>query len=437
MPLTDNGLRVAALGGAVLALGAAVGALEAGAPAAGSLCGIAVLLGLAGAISSSPRAIPLRTVGVGLALQAALALLILHTAAGRALFDALGAGFRQLIDLSYAGTGMLFGNLADREKGGTALAVQALPSIIFFGSLTAVLNYLGILPAIVRGMAWVMRRSMATGGAESLVAALNVFVGMVEAPLAVASSVRTMSRSELFSVMTTGMATIAGGVMAVYASFLQASVPNIAGHLLAASVMSAPAGLLVAKMMIPGTGSPAPEVGGGAADAAEGPRNVVDAATRGANDGLRLMLAVAGVLLAALAWVALANALLGLAGTNLTQVLRVPFWPLAVALGIPLGEASAAAGYLGEKTAVNEFVAYLHLSQALGAGESGLSARSVTILTYALCGFANFGSVAIMVTGISQMAPARTGEIAALGLRSLVSGTIAVFLTAAVVGVML
>ncbi len=437
MALTDNGRRLVSLGVAVLALGGAAGALEAGAPWAGSLLGIAVLLGLGGAISSAPSAIPLRTVLVGLGLQAALALVILHTAAGRAFFGALGEGFKGLIEFSYAGAGMLFGDLADREKGGTALAVQALPSIIFFGSLTAVLNYLGILPAIVRGMAWTMRRTMATGGAESLVAALNVFVGMVEAPLAVASRVRTMTRSELFSVMTTGMATIAGGVMAVYATFLQSSVPNVAGHLLAASVMSAPAGLLVAKLMVPETGAPAADPGAPLGGSPEGPRNVVDAATRGANDGLRLMLSVAGVLLAALAWVALANALLGLARTNLTEVLRVPFWPLAVALGIPLGECSAAAGYLGEKTAVNEFVAYLHLSGAIGQEGFPLSARSVTILTYALCGFANPGSVAIMITGLTQMAPERAGEIASLGLRSLVSGTLAAFLTAAVVGVML
>jgi len=416
-----------------------------------SLLGIFFLLGIAWLLSNNRRRLPIRVIIWGLVLQFVFAFIILKTGLGKTFFFFLQGAFLKLLEFSNAGAGFLFGKLLlglpaspsvqviDAGSGelrdlaqimnqvGPVFAFRVLPAIIFFASLMSILYYLRIMQFVVKVMAWVMSRTMGTSGAETISAAANIFLGMVEAPLMVRPYISRMTGSELNSLMVGGFATIAGGVMAAYVSF-----GLDAGHLMSASVMSAPAALLMAKIIFPETGTP--ETGGSVKIELERSGvNLIDAAASGAVSGLKLALNVGAMLIAFIALIALLNYFLSLIGTSLEKVLGIIFYPVAFFLGIPLGEIFEVSGLLGTKIAVNEFVAYIDLSALKGT----LSPRSVALATYALCGFANFGSIAMMIGGLGGIAPERKSELAKLGLKAMLGGALASWLTAAIAGIFL
>ncbi|MHB8079398.1 MAG: NupC/NupG family nucleoside CNT transporter [Candidatus Krumholzibacteriia bacterium] len=419
-----------------------------------SLSGVAILTAAAWLLSNDRRRFPWRVALWGLGLQFAFALLLLRTPWGRAAFDGVREVVNRILGFTDAGSSFLWGNLfrtgpdlvrdigpgpmgagywqaTDSVTGqliplGTVFVIHVLPTIIFFSSLMAVLYHLGIMQRVVGALAWVMRRTMGTSGAESLCCAANIFVGQTEAPLVIRPCVPTLTMSELMAVMVGGFATIAGGVMMVYVRF-----GIDAGHLLAASVMSAPAALIMAKVMYPERGTP--ETAGGAR--LENRReyaNVIDAAAGGAGVGLRMAANVSAMLLAFIALVAMINYGLGWLHTSLQQIFGLLFSPFAWVMGVPWGEARAVGNLLGTQMTLNEFVAYLDLAGAARAG--ALSPRSVVIATYAICGFANFASIAIQIGGIGSLAPGRRADVARLGLRAMFAGQLASWMTAAIAG---
>ncbi|MEN8374525.1 MAG: nucleoside transporter C-terminal domain-containing protein [Gemmatimonadota bacterium] len=442
-----------------------------------SVLGLAVLLLIAWGLSNNRSRIPWRVVGWGLGLQLVFALFILKTPAGEAIFAFLNRVVVKLLGFTADGARFLFGNLVYNNipvgtgvvgtnippsadpgmvaNAGAFFAFNVLPTIIFFSSLMAVLYHLGVMQLVVRGVAWVMMRTMRTSGAETLSAAGNIFVGQTEAPLLIKPFVEKMTMSELNAVMTAGFATVAGGVLAAYVGMLVGFFPDIAGHLIAASVMSAPAALVVAKIIVPEDGTPETQdsllVHAESADA-----NVIDAAARGAGDGLRLAANVGAMLLAFVALVFMLNELmawaagvLGITGLlqssgalaadaplTLQVLLGWIFAPLAWVMGVPWGDATQIGSLMGIKTVLNEFFAFLDLSTLLSTG-ADLSPRSIVIATYALAGFANFSSIAIQIGGIGGIAPSRKSDLAVLGLRAMIGGTIAAFLTATVAGMVL
>ena len=400
--------------------------------------GYFVLLGAAWLLSNNRGSINRRTVTSGVAIQLVLALALLATPLRELLFPVFEALVGGLINWTQAGSGFLFGPLLDV---GDNFALSALPIIIFMGSVFGILYHLGWIQPVIRALARVLSRSMGISGAEAFAAAANVFVGMTEAGFAIAPYLARMTRSELFSFMTVGMATIAGSVLVAYAKILGEA--SYAGHLVVASLISVPAALVVAKIMIPETETP--ESLEGPIDVeldAEGTQalNVIDAATMGALTGLRLALNVGALLIAFVALVAFANSLIGgvgewvgFEGLSLQKILGWAFSPVALVMGIPAGEAREVGALIGVKTVLNEFIAYQDLAAAVARG--ALTERSTIISSYALCGFANFGSLAIMLGGIDALAPERRPEAAELGMRSIVAGTIATCLTACIAGV--
>ena len=411
------------------------------------LAGIAVLLLLAWIFSENKRKVAWRTVLVGIGLQLLLAMFVLWVPVGQLVFDHLGQAFVSLIGFTRAGSEFVFGPLADANSFGFIFAFQVLPTIIFFASLMACLYHLGIMQKIVEAMAWVMTRLMRVSGSESLATAANVFVGQTEAPLVVRPFIAGMTRSELFALMTGGMATIAGGVLAAYVMLLGGTDPVeqafFAKHLISASIMAAPATLVIAKLMIPETDES--ETTGAVHVAVERPHtNLIEAAAGGAGEGLKLALNVGAMLLAFLALIALLNWPLGWVGsiTGLEDRLGQPLdlalilgWigaPLALLAGVAPDEAVAVGSLIGQKVVANEFVAYVALTEM----QANLSERSVLIATYALCGFANFASVAIQIGGIGGIAPSRRPHIAQLGLKAVLGGTIVSLLNAAWAGIL-
>jgi CNT family concentrative nucleoside transporter len=401
-----------------------------------SLLGIPGLLLIAFLFCKERRRLSWKTIFGGIALQVVLAVLVLWTRAGREFFRLVGGAAGKLIGFTEAGSRFVFGDLISVEKIGFIVAVQVLPVIVFFSSLSAILYHFGLLQWLVRQMARIFTRTLKISGAEALSAAANVFVGMVEAPILIRPYLEEMTESELFCVMTVGMATIAGSVMAAYIGILQPYFPQVAGHILAASLMSAPAGVVVAKIMIPETATPRTS-GTIRIPLEKKDVNFIDAAARGASDGMQLAINVAAMLIAFIALVAMVNVFFGLFGTSFERVLGWLFAPIAFLMGVSWREAVQVGSLLGQKTVLNEFVAYLNLAKGLASGELTLSPRSVTIATYALCGFANFGSLGIMIAGIGGMAPGRRHDLARLGIRSIISGSLAAFLTAAIVGVLM
>jgi CNT family concentrative nucleoside transporter len=402
--------------------------------------GLFVFIGLAWLISSDRRRFPIRIVAGGLALQLILAFLVLRTSQGRWLFERIGDGFHTLMESVSAGSGFVF---SQNDSLLQTFAFGVLPTVIFFSSLMSVLYYLGIMQRLVWAMAWVMRFSLGTSGAETLAAAANVFVGHTEAPLVVKPYLATMTRSELCAMMTGGFATVTGGLLGVYAGM----GINIS-HLLTASVISAPAALLIAKVMEPET-----EPEKVSAEMQISPPtdhvNVIGAAVEGASDGMKLALNVGAMLIAFLALLALIDAMLGY-GCQLTGlvdadnspqitlgvILGYACWPLAWLLGIPATECMEAGRLIGLKTVANEFIAYDQLGKAT-IGEGGLSQRTVHVLTYALAGFSNFGAIGIQVGGIGGLEPTRKDDLAQLGLRAMFGGLLACCMTGAVAGLLL
>ena len=410
-------------------------------------CGLFAMMFFAWLMSSHKFRINLRVVFGGLLLQFALAWLILETEAGRVTFDAMGDGFRLLLGFVDEGSAFVF-NIYPRGEEPLppsytllrSFAFGILPTIIFFSSFMSILYHLGIMQWVVRGFAWIMRRTLGTSGTETLSAAANVFAGQTEAPLVIRPFLKDMTLSELNVVMVGGFATIAGGVLA---AFVEMDIDP--GHLITASVISAPAALVVAKIMLPETES--------STSAAEvnwqAPRtsvNVIEAAAEGASAGLHLALNVGAMLIAFVALIAMLNAMVGALGAfladrwnlagaetwSLELAFGYVFAPFAWLMGIPRHECLAAGKLLGIKMVVNEFVAY----DRLGAMQAGLSPRTVTILTYALCGFANFSSIGIQLGGIGALVPERRSDLAQLGLRAMLGGTLAAFMTACIAGML-
>jgi len=400
-----------------------------------SLLGIPGLLLLAFVFCKDRKKLSYKTILGGIGLQFFFAVLVLRTRLGHQLFYWIGRGAEKLIGFTGAGSRFVFGDLMNVEKMGFILAFHVLPVIVFISSLSTILYHFGVLQWLVRQMARIFTRTLGVSGAEALSVAANVFVGMVEAPILVRPYVEKMTESELFCLMSAGMATIAGSVMAAYIGILQPHFPQVAGHILSASLMSAPAAVVIAKIMIPETETPL-TAGKVQVSYEKQDVNFVDAAARGAIDGVHLAIYVAAMLIAFIALVAMVNGIFGLFGTSFEAIMGWFFAPIAFLMGIPWKEAVQVGSLLGQKIVLNEFVAYLNLANGLASGDLILSARSLTIATYALCGFANFGSLGIMIAGIGGMAPSRRHDLARLGILSIISGSLAAFLTAAIAGVL-
>ncbi|MBW2420712.1 MAG: NupC/NupG family nucleoside CNT transporter [Deltaproteobacteria bacterium] len=401
-----------------------------------SALGFVTMIAIAWLCSSNRSRIRWDTVAWGVALQLALGLLLLRTGVGRGFFVAVNTLVNRFLAYTEVGTRFVFGPLMDT---GFSIAIHVLPVIVFMGSFFSILYHLGVIQRVVGVMAWVLERTMKLSGAEALAAVANIFVGMVESSLVVKPYLARMTHSELFSLMTLGMGTVAGSVLLAYVGILGGG--DFAGHLVTASLLSAPAGLLLAKIMIPETEES--ETAGGAHAAVElDSVNVIDAAASGAINGLRLAAYVGAMLVAFVALVAMLNdglgyagSLVGIAELSFQKLLGFLLAPLAFLMGIPWEDAPTVGGMLGIKTILNEFLAYQELSAAQAAGT--LQPRSVVIASYALCGFANFGSLAIMLGGIGGLAPQRHSEVAGLGLRCILSGSLTTFMTACLAGLLL
>ncbi len=425
------------------------------------LLGIATMLGIAVLLSYDRKKINWRLVATGLGLQTVFGLIVLKTTAGRAVFASIGDAITRLLTFQEQGARFVFGNLVqstvpvgspgvggavDTSAGmvaqtGAFFAFNVLPTIIFFSALMSVLYFLGIMQKVVKALAFVMQRTLGTSGAETLSASGNIFLGQTEAPLLIKPFVATMTQSELLTVMVGGFATVAGGVLAAYVGMLSGVFPGIAGHLLAASVMNAPAGLVLAKIIMPETGIPVTK---GSlelkVDVAE--KSVIEAAAGGAAQGLGLALNVAAMLMAFIALMALLNALLGWVGglggvpsLSLQSIFGTLLRPLAWVMGVPWHDTAYVGSLIGLKTTLNEFVAYAQFAGDLN-GNLAISPRSSIILTYALLGFANFSSIAIQIGGIGGLAPERRAEIAKFGLRAMIAGNLAAFTSASLAGML-
>ncbi|AIL10023.1 MULTISPECIES: NupC/NupG family nucleoside CNT transporter [Stenotrophomonas] len=417
------------------------------------LFGLAVLIGITWLFSNNKRAVDWKLVATGITLQIAFAALVILVPGGRDVFDALGHGFVKVLSFVNEGSGFIFGSLMDTKNYGFIFAFQVLPTIIFFSALMGVMYHLNIMQAIVRVMAWAITKVMRVSGAETTSVCASVFIGQTEAPLTVRPYIARMTQSELLTMMIGGMAHIAGGVLAAYVGMLGGGDPAqqafYAKHLLAASIMAAPATLVVAKLLIPETGTPLTR-GTVKMEVEKTSSNIIDAAAAGAGDGLKLALNIGAMLLAFIALIALLNAPLtwigevtGLAAqigkpTNLSTIFGYLLAPIAWVIGTPWADATTVGSLIGQKVVINEFVAYTELSQIVNGQVAGvsLSSEGRLIATYALCGFANFSSIAIQIGGIGGLAPERRHDLAKFGLRAVLGGTIATFMTATIAGVL-
>ncbi len=408
-----------------------------------SAFGFFALIGLAWLLSEDRRAIPWRIVVSGIVLQVVLAALLLKVPIVKGFFFVLNDGLLALERATQAGTRFVFGYLGGGaqpfqelpQSSSFILAFRALPLILVVSALSSLLFYWRVLPAIVRATSTVLEKAMGVGGAVGLSTAANIFVGMVEAPLFIRPYLREMSRGELFIVMTGGMAGIAGTVMVLYASILGPVVPGAMGHILSASIISAPAAILVAAVMVPPRGAPT----SGRLLPRQQAASSMDAVTRGTLDGLQLLLNIIAMLVVLIALVTLVNLALGLlpewggARITLQRLLGYVMAPVVWLVGVPWSEAPVAGALMGTKTVLNELIAYLDMARL---AEGSLSDRSRIIMTYCLCGFANLGSLGILIGGMATMVPERRGEIVSLGMRSIVAGTLATLMIGALVGVL-
>lgn len=417
--------------------------------------GIGVLIGICYALSANRKAIDWKLVGVGITMQIILGLLILKVNFIRSIFDSISSFFVELLNFSKEGALFMFGPLANfQDPWGMIFAFQILPTIVFFSALTSILYYLGFLQKIIYGFAWVMKRTMGLSGPESLAAAANVFIGQTEAPLVVKPYLENMSRSEILCLMTGGMATIAGGVFAAYIGYLggddKAAQLYFATHLLTASIISAPAAIVAAKILYPETN---PEIVDKELNVSKEKlgSNLLDAISIGTTDGVKLAVNVGAMLLVFTALVYMMNWLLlntvgdwtgwnemivestegKFPGFNFTYVLGVLFAPFAWIIGTPMDDILVVGQLLGQKTVINEFVAYGAIPSV-----TFVHSKSLIIATYALCGFANFASIGIQIGGISALAPSQRATLSEFGIKALIGGTIACFMTAAIAGML-
>ncbi len=393
-----------------------------------SLAGFLIFIALAWLVSEKRSGVNWRLVIWGVGLQFILALLILKTRPGLVFFDWARAVMTGLLDFSDIGARFLFGSLVNNQSLGATVAFKVLPTVIFVSSLMGVLFYLRVIQAVVRAMASVMRRTMGASGAESLLAAMFVFMG-IESTVGLKDYITRMTRSEIFTIMTCFLATIAGSVMAVYVSF-----GANAGHLLAASVMSAPAAIVISKVMIPETGTPmtGPDMHG---ILKSGDVNIVDAAAGGAMSGLRLAASIGAILMAFVALIGMLDFFLGYLNTSFEALGGYAFSPVAFIMGVPFKDCLLVGRLLGVKVIFNEFLSYQQMGELIRAG--ALDARSVTIATYALCSFANFGSIAIFIGAVAAISPGQKRLVASLSLKALLAGLLASFMTASIAGMLL
>ena len=400
------------------------------------LIGMILLLGIAFILSNNRRKINYRIIGWGLSLQFIFGILILKTPLGKPLFGFFDKVITKLISFSDAGSDFLFKSLVPGVGYHEAMvnfAFRALPTIIFFSSLMTVLYHFGIIQFVVKWISRIMQKSMGTSGSETLSVAANIFVGQTEAPLMIRPFIRNMTQSELMAVMTGGFATVAGGVLALYVIWLK-DIPGIAGHLLAASVMSAPAAMVVAKIIYPET--ELSETSGDLNIIIEKPdSNTMEALGRGATEGLKLAANVAAMLVAFVALIAMVNYLLTFADTSIQGILGFIFRPLAWAMGIPWEEAQMVGVLMGEKITLTELIAYSDLRDL--RLEHAISDRTAIIASYALCGFANFASIGIQLGGIGGIAPERRKDLAALALKAMIGGALASWMTASIAGILI
>lgn len=402
------------------------------------ILGLLTMLGLAYVFSTNRRAIRLKTVLWGLGLQFVMAVFVLRVPAGETLFAHLGAGAKHLLDFSYEGSTFVFGELGKPQELsslGLIFAFQVLPTIIFIAAFFGALYHLGVMQLIIRAGAWVMTSVMGASGAESLNLAASIFMGQTEAPLTIRPFLSELTQSELMTVMTSGMAHISGGMMAAYIHVGGAD----AKHLITAVIMTAPGTLLVAKMLVPETEKPL-TAGRVQMPAMEKESNILGAIARGTIDGLHLALNVGAMLITFIALLALVNAMMGWTHLHvawfpysLQQVFGWAFAPIAWLIGIPWHDASSIGNLLGTRMVINEFVAFAQL----GAIKSTLDPRSFTIATFALCGFANLSSIGIQIGGIGALAPNKRGELARLGVRAMLAGTMANLMSASIAGMLL
>ncbi|MBL8256531.1 MAG: NupC/NupG family nucleoside CNT transporter [Pseudoxanthomonas mexicana] len=417
------------------------------------LFGLAVLIGIVWLFSNNRKAIDWKLVATGITLQIAFAALVLLVPGGREVFDWLGHGFVKILSFVNAGSNFIFGGLMNIETYGFIFAFQVLPTIIFFAALMGVLYHLGVMQFVVRIMALAITKVMKVSGAETTSVCASVFIGQTEAPLTVRPYIPRMTESELITMMIGGMAHIAGGVLAAYVGMLGGGDPEqqafYAKHLLAASIMAAPATLVVAKLLIPETGTPLTR-GTVKMEVEKTSSNIIDAAAGGAGDGLRLALNIGAMLLAFIALIALLNwpltwigEVTGLAAaigkpTDLSTIFGYLLAPIAWVIGVPWQDATTVGSLIGQKVVINEFVAYLQLADIVNGKVAGvaLSDEGKLIATYALCGFANFSSIAIQIGGIGGLAPERRSDLARFGLRAVLGGTIATLMTATIAGVL-
>jgi CNT family concentrative nucleoside transporter len=396
--------------------------------------GIAVILGLAYIFSTDRRAIKMKTIAWGLGLQLALGLFVLRVPSGQVIFQTLGAGAKHLLDFSYVGSSFIFGELGKADSSlGLIFAFQVLPTIIFIAAFFAVLYHLGVMQIIIRAAAWVMTKIMGASGAESLNVAASIFMGQTEAPLTIRPFLPRLTKSELMTVMTSGMAHISGGMMAAYIRVGGADPKN----LLTAVIMTAPGTLLMAKMLVPETEYPL-TAGRVQMPEAQKESNVLGAIARGTVDGLHLALNVGAMLIVFLALLALLNALMGWVHIyihwfpySLQQILGWIFAPVAWLIGVSWHDASTIGNLLGTRMVLNEFVAFAELGKIKGT----LDPRTFTIATFALCGFANFSSIGIQIGGIGALAPEQRDQLAKFGIRAMLAGTMANLISASIVGI--
>ena len=399
------------------------------------ILGIGTLLGIAFLLSENKKGINIKTVAWGLSLQILFALIILKTPIGRPIFSFFDSAISKLISFADTGSEFLFGSQIDDIGFHPALesvAFRLLPTIIFFSALISILYHYKIIQTVIKLFARVMQKTMMTSGPETLSVSANIFVGQTEAPLMIRPYINTMTRSELAAVMIGGFATAAGGVLAIYAKWLD-TVPGIAGHLMSASVMSAPAALVVAKIIFPETArSNNQEVN---LSEEKSSVNAMDALGNGTIVGLKLAVNVGAMLISFISIIALLNYFLGLLGFSIETILGTIFRPLAWTIGIPWSESSAVGSLMGKKIVFTEFVAFADLKSLMDSKE--ISERAAIITSYALCGFANFGSIGIQLGGIGGIAPKRRKEIAQLIFKAMIGGAIASWLTAALAGILL
>tara|TARA_Y100001970_G_scaffold112575_1_gene140467 strand:+ start:279 stop:1484 length:1206 start_codon:yes stop_codon:yes gene_type:complete len=399
------------------------------------ILGVIVLLGIAFAMSNNRSAISWKLVIWGLSLQFIFAIIILKSPIGIPFFSTIDIFIKNLLSFSDAGSDFLFKSFSNNIVEGPLMnfAFRILPTLIFFSSLITVLYHLGVMQFLVKNTARIMQKTMGTSGSETLCISGNIFVGQTEAPLLVQPFVSTMTNSELTAVMIGGFATVAGGVMAMYVSML-GDVPGIAGHLLAASIMSAPAALVVAKIIYPET-EESKTKGDLVISIENNDDNVMEALSRGATNGMKLAANVAAMLIAFVAMIAMINALLGIFGFSLEQILGLIFSPLAWTMGVPWNEANLVGSLMGKKLVLTELIAYGDLSSSIS--NNLLSERSAIISSYALCGFANFASIGIQLGGIGGIAPERRKDISKLGVKTMFGGALASWLTATIAGILI